>query len=141
MISFELVTVRIFSFHSQKWELNWVAMVNRFELTVGRQYPTILFFYSWSKNSSKMKKFFFSTIANKVIFVLDYLKIRLTAHIIIDLWRPITFETIPYLIVSIHHPIRLTELNKNMLITKRLNGWGSYGPPKFYIGMGGKTYF
>ena len=66
---------------------------------------------------------------------------RLSAHVIIELWRPITFETITGLIVSIHHSICLTELNKNNYIARLAKDrCKSYGPPKFYNDIGGKTY-
>ena len=63
-------------------------------------------------------------------------------HVILELWSPITFEMTTYLIIYIDHSIRLTDLNKNMLITKGFNGrFGSYGLPKFNNDMGGNTYF
>ena len=55
------------------------------------------------------------------------------AHVLTELWRPITFEPITYLIVSIYHTIRLTELNKNNYIARLAKDrFKSYGPPKFY---------
>ena len=59
------------------------------------------------------------------------------AHILIELWRLITFEQITYLIVSIRHAIRLTELNKNNYIARLAKyRFKSYGPSKFYKDMG-----
>ena len=59
------------------------------------------------------------------------------AHVLIKLWRPITFEPITYLIVFIRHTIRLTELNKNNYIARLTKYWfKSYGLPKFYKGHG-----
>ena len=55
------------------------------------------------------------------------------AHVLIELWRPITFEPITYLIVSIHHTIRLIELNENNYVARiAKDRFKSYGPPKFY---------
>ena len=59
------------------------------------------------------------------------------AHGLIELWRPITFEPITYLIVYIRHMIRLAELNKNKYIARLAkDGFKSYGSPKFYKDMG-----
>ena len=59
------------------------------------------------------------------------------AHVLIELWRPITFDPITYLIVSIGHEIRLIELNKNNYIARLANDlFKSYGPPKFYKKIG-----
>ena len=53
------------------------------------------------------------------------------------LWRPITFELITYLIVSIHHTIRLTELIKdNYIVRLAKYRFKIYGPPKFHKAMG-----
>ena len=58
-------------------------------------------------------------------------------HVLIELWRPITYEPITYLIVSIRHTIRLTELNKNNYLARLAKDlFKSYGPPKFYKDMG-----
>ena len=35
-------------------------------------------------------------------------------HVFLELWRPITFEPITYLIVSIHHTVRLIDFYKDM---------------------------
>ena len=68
--------------------------------------------------------------------------IRLTADVSIELWRPITFEPITYLIVSVHHTVRIIDLSKNNYVARLANKlFQSYGPPKFYTDMGGKTYF
>ena len=48
------------------------------------------------------------------------------------LWRPITFEPITYLIVSIHHSIRFIGLSKNNYVAKLKSNWfKSYESPKF----------
>ena len=48
------------------------------------------------------------------------------------LWRPITLEPITYLIVSIHHTVRLIELNKNNYAAwLAKHRFKSYAPPKF----------
>ena len=53
-------------------------------------------------------------------------------HILIELWRPITFEAITYLIVSIHHTVRLIDLsNDNYVARLENNRFKSYEPPKF----------
>ena len=54
------------------------------------------------------------------------------AHVLTELWWPITFEPITYLIVSIRHTIRLTKLNKNNYIARLAKDlFKSYGLPKF----------
>ena len=59
------------------------------------------------------------------------------AHVLIEPWRSITLEPITYLIVSIYHTIRLTELNKNNYIARLVkNRFKSYGPLKFNKAMG-----
>ena len=59
-----------------------------------------------------------------------------TGHVLIELWRPINFESITYLIVSIHHTVRLIELNKNNYVARLAgNRYKSYGSPKFYKDM------
>ena len=61
-------------------------------------------------------------------------KIGLQGHAIIELWRLISFEPISYLMVSIHHTVRLIDLSKNNYVAKLANNpFKSYGPPKFYI--------
>ena len=63
-------------------------------------------------------------------------------YVLIELWRHITFEPITYLIVSIHHTIRLIDLNKNDYIERLANNrFKSYEPPKFYKDMSHKTRF
>ena len=55
---------------------------------------------------------------------------------IIELWRPITFEPIAYLIVSIHNTVRLIDLSKNNYVARSAdNRFKSYRPPKFYKSM------
>ena len=58
-------------------------------------------------------------------------------HVLIELLRAITFESITKLIGSIYDTICLTELNNNNY-TARLakDRFKSYGPPKFYKDMG-----
>ena len=51
-------------------------------------------------------------------------------HVLIELWNPITFVPITYLIVYIHHTVRLTELNNNNYIARLVKDrFKSYGPP------------
>ena len=58
-------------------------------------------------------------------------------YVLIELWRPITF----YLIVSIHHTVRLIVLDKNNYVAKSGNNlFKSYGPPKFYKDMSHMTH-
>ena len=53
-----------------------------------------------------------------------------------ELWRAITFELITYLIVSIHHTVRLIYLSKNNYVGRSAdNRFKSYGLPKFYKDM------
>ena len=57
-------------------------------------------------------------------------------HVLVELWRPITFEPITYLIISIHHTVRLIDLSKNNYAARLANHWfTSYGPPKSYKDM------
>ena len=59
------------------------------------------------------------------------------AHVLIELWRPITFEPITYLIVSMRQKIRLTDLKKNNYIARLAKDlFKSYGSTKFYKDMG-----
>ena len=54
-------------------------------------------------------------------------------HVLIKLWRPITFEPINFLIVSIHHTIRLIDLSNNNYVARLANNrFKSYEVPKFY---------
>ena len=56
-------------------------------------------------------------------------------YVLIELWRPITFEPITYLIVSIHHMIHLIDLSKNNHVARLANNrLKSYGPPTQYLG-------
>ena len=57
-------------------------------------------------------------------------------HVLIELWSPITFEPITYLIVSIHHTVRLINLSKNNYLARLANNqFKCYGPPKLYKDM------
>ena len=57
-------------------------------------------------------------------------------HLLIKFWRPITFEPITYLIVSMHYTVRLIDLSKNNYVARLANNrFKIYGPPKFYKGM------
>ena len=42
-------------------------------------------------------------------------------HVLIELWRPITFESITSLIVSIHLTVRLIDLSKNNYVARYAN--------------------
>ena len=51
------------------------------------------------------------------------------AHVLIELWRHITFESITYSIVSIHYTVRLIDLNKNNYVARLANiRYKSFGP-------------
>ena len=54
-------------------------------------------------------------------------------HVLVEIWRPITFEPITYLIVSKHHTVRLIDLSKNNYVARLVNNrFKSYWPPKFF---------
>ena len=58
-------------------------------------------------------------------------------HVLVELWRPITFESITNLIVSIHYTVRLIDLSKNNYVTRLANNrFKSHGPPKFNKDIG-----
>ena len=62
-------------------------------------------------------------------------------YVHIELWRPITFESITYLIASIHHMVGLIDLSKNNYVARLVNNrFKSYGPPKFYKEMSHITH-
>ena len=62
-------------------------------------------------------------------------------HVLIELWRPITLEPVIYLIVSMHHTVRLIDLSKNNYVARLANNqFKSYGPPKFYKDMSQITH-
>lgn len=54
-------------------------------------------------------------------------------HVLIKLWRPITFELITDLTVFIHHTLRLIDLSKNNYVAKLANNlFKSYDFPEIY---------
>ena len=59
------------------------------------------------------------------------------AHVLKELWRPITSEPITNLIVSIRHAIRLIELNKYNYIARLAKDlFKSYWSPNFNKDIG-----
>ena len=57
-------------------------------------------------------------------------------HVLVELWRPVTFKSTTYLIVSIHRMARLIDLSKNNYQARLPNNrFKSYAPPKFYKDM------
>ena len=77
-----------------------------------------------------------------VIFLIFDIKLNVNmnymGHVLIKLWRLITFEPITRLICSIHHTVRLIDLSKNNYKARLAdNRFKSYGPPKFIRSLSG----